>query len=214
MTQGGQNICYLGVWEQDTILTQYLAIPYENIKQIANALFNKIDTSYDHRKSFSAHHGYTFQYLVEDEVAFLTAATDGFPQRICFAFLERVKNEFFEKYAGTARWRNYRDFVKKEMEFFNSNPDADKIRGLRTKVQEVTDVMKDNIERVLERGERLEDLEQRSEALQDSAVEFHSRAKQLRCELCKKNWKLTIIIIITVIIIIAILIGILILLFK
>jgi vesicle-associated membrane protein 7 len=201
----GAGLVYCGVFEDGTVLTQCeRGGGNGRVTDIAKVLLEKIDTSYDHRKSFSAHQGYTFQYLVEDEVAFLSAATDGFAQRICFAFLERVKNEFFENYVGTTRWRHFRTFLADEMEFFSTNPDADKIRGLRQKVNEVTDIMKGNIEKVLERGEKLEDLEARSEALQESAMVFHQSAKRLRCELCKKNAKLMIIIGITVVSIIII----------
>jgi len=188
------GIVYAGLWERGKILMQFMNEDNENLKQIARSLFERIDLTYDHRKSFAAHQGYTFQYIVEDEHSFLCAAVDGFPQRICFSFLDRFKTEFFDKYLGSNQISSsFRDWTKNEIQIFNSNPDADKLRGLKSQVGEVTDTMKNNMHKVLERGDRLEDLEGRSLALNDTAIQFRDESKRLKCELCKNNAKLVII---------------------
>ena len=47
----------------------------------------------------------------------------------------------------------------------STNPEADKLRGLKKKVSDVTDIMKGNIEKVMDRGERLEELEDQTDIL-------------------------------------------------
>ena len=209
-----KGIVYAGLWERGKLLMQYLFEENENLKQIARSLFERIDLTYDHRKSFSAHQGFTFQYIVEDEHAFLCAAVDGFPQRVCFAFLERFKNEFFDKYVGSSHIGSFKDFTKEEMTFFNSNPESDKLRALKGQVDDVTETMKKNMSKVLERGDRLEELETRSEGLSEAAVVFHSNAKKLKCELCKNNAKLMIAIAITTVVLVGVIVIVLIVIFS
>uniref|UniRef100_G1MYD0 V-SNARE coiled-coil homology domain-containing protein n=1 Tax=Meleagris gallopavo TaxID=9103 RepID=G1MYD0_MELGA len=73
-------------------------------------------------------------------------------------------------------------------------PRNDKIRHVQNQVDEVIDVMQENITKVIERGERLDDLQDKSESLSDNATAFSNRAKQLRRQMwwrgCKvsKNW--------------------------
>ena len=50
--------------------------------------------------------------------------------------------------------------------------DRSKISGLQDQVREVTEVMRDNVNRMLDRGERLDHLQMRSEELDLTATEF------------------------------------------
>ncbi|MBN3314950.1 MYOC protein, partial [Atractosteus spatula] len=78
-------------------------------------------------------------------------------------------------------------------------PKNDKIRQVQTQVDEVIDVMQENITKVIERGERLDELQDKSESLSDNASAFSSRAKQLHrrmwwrdCKLCLVKYHITI----------------------
>uniref|UniRef100_A0A8C4XHM5 Vesicle-associated membrane protein 4 n=1 Tax=Erpetoichthys calabaricus TaxID=27687 RepID=A0A8C4XHM5_ERPCA len=51
---------------------------------------------------------------------------------------------------------------------------------VQTQVDEVIDVMQENITRVIDRGERLEELQDKSDGLCDQAAAFSSRARKLR----------------------------------
>ncbi|EHB17731.1 Vesicle-associated membrane protein 4, partial [Heterocephalus glaber] len=59
-------------------------------------------------------------------------------------------------------------------------PRNDKINHVQNQVDEVIDVMKENITKVIERGERLDELQDKSESLSDNATAFSNRFKQLR----------------------------------
>lgn len=63
-----------------------------------------------------------------------------------------------------------------------------------------------NVELVLARGERLEDLIDKSEDLESSSSQFRNHAKQVKRKMCCKNAKWTIIGISTVVIAIIIII--------
>lgn len=54
------------------------------------------------------------------------------------------------------------------MSALNDQKNSMRVSDLQQQVQEVRTVMTDNVTRVMERGERLEDLDQRAENLQQS----------------------------------------------
>ena len=62
--------------------------------------------------------------------------------------------------------------------------DSSAFSGLQSQVREVTDIMRDNVSRMLDRGERLDELNVRSEALSDASAEF--RASSVRVQ--RKMW--------------------------
>ncbi|VDH95419.1 vesicle-associated membrane protein 8-like [Mytilus galloprovincialis] len=87
-----------------------------------------------------------------------------------------------------------------------SSHNTDHIDRLQGDVNEVTHLLKDNVEKVLERGEKIEDLQNRSEDLTASSIQFKSRSRDLRRKMCCKNFKMTCILIIVITVVIAIII--------
>merc|ERR1712156_564459 len=71
--------------------------------------------------------------------------------------------------------------ARDEDDFFLQGPRVgDRLAGLRSQVEEVTGVMKGNIGAVLNRGNNLSDLQDRSERLNTSSDLFRSEASRLR----------------------------------
>ena len=75
---------------------------------------------------------------------------------------------------------------------------------LTLQVKEVTQVMTDNIEHVIARGQALSDLEERSELLQSSSVQFRNNATKLKRKVFWKSVKLWVAVGIVVVIVLAI----------
>eukprot|EP01094_Clydonella_sp_ATCC50884_P029407 TRINITY_DN9192_c1_g1_i1.p1 TRINITY_DN9192_c1_g1~~TRINITY_DN9192_c1_g1_i1.p1 ORF type:complete len:223 (-),score=79.58 TRINITY_DN9192_c1_g1_i1:155-823(-) len=185
-------------------------VEYPVVGEVIVQLLNKenIDFLVDHKRSFSAHaktHGHTIQYIVDDEICFICSAREGFPQRICFGFLECIKNEFANNYAAKPTSSAFEKFIREQMDFFSNNPDADKIRGLQSKVDQVTDIMHDNVAKLLARGERIEAIEGKAEDLGQKTNAFKKKTDEVWCAMCINNIKTTICLIVTII---AVLIGI------
>lgn len=81
---------------------------------------------------------------------------------------------------------------------------------LQSDVSEVTHLLKENVEKVVQRGDKIDDLQTRSEELQIGATHFNRRANQVRRKMCWQNCKMTLIIAFVVFIIIAVIITIII----
>lgn len=73
------------------------------------------------------------------------------------------------------------------------NPESvEKMQEVHKQIDETTQVMQGNIERALERGERLGDLEAQTGQLAESSKQFHKNVKQAEQNLWMKNMKLAI----------------------
>ena len=55
--------------------------------------------------------------------------------------------------------------LQKQMDFYSNDPSADKVAGVRKDVDEVKSIMVSNIDKVLDRQEKIEILQERSEGL-------------------------------------------------
>ena len=78
---------------------------------------------------------------------------------------------------------------------------------LKEQVDEVVVIMQENVKKVLERDEKLENLENKSENLHDGAKRFSNMAIKLKRKMWWKNIKV-IIILVVVVLILALILGI------
>jgi len=100
------------------------------------------------------------------------------------------------------------------MEKYNSQKD-DKLTKVKDEITVVKDVMIKNIDKVLERGERIELLVDKAEELDQHAVKFNRQSRNLKRSLWWKNIRLMILItVIIILVILAILAVVGFLLFK
>jgi vesicle-associated membrane protein 7 len=83
-------------------------------------------------------------------------------RRIPFAFLEDIKTKFVNSYSDRASSaiafslnEEFSRVLQKQMEYFNS-PAGDSFASVNLKLEDVKNVMIQNIDNVLERGEKLE----------------------------------------------------------
>eukprot|EP01034_Spumella_vulgaris_P032358 gene32358-39948_t len=60
-------------------------------------------------------------------------------------------------------------------EFYNANPTADNISRVQAQIDTVKDVMIENIDRVLERGEKIELLVDKTDRLNQQAYKFEKQ---------------------------------------
>merc|ERR1712026_59895 len=87
-----------------------------------------------------------------------------------------------------------------------SNNTTTKIQETQAQVQDVIGVMQDNVARVIQRGDNLEDLSSRADSMQMNAREFQAQGTAIRKKMWWKNMKMMIIIGVTVAVVILIII--------
>jgi len=173
-----------------------------NFDQVARRILEKIPTNANSKMSY-VYERHIFHYMVEDQLTYLCMADEAFGRRIPFAFLEDLKNRFKASYGDRGKTaiafamnEDFSRVMKNLMDYYSHNPNADKLNQVKGEVEEVKGVMVSNIEKVLERGEKIELLVDKTETLSNNAFKFKRQSTALKRSMCMKNVKLMIVIII------------------
>ncbi|KAL2468270.1 putative vesicle-associated membrane protein [Forsythia ovata] len=104
-------------------------------------------------------------------------------KQIPMAFLERIKEDFTKKYGGgkaatavaNSLNREFGTSLKEQMQYCVDHPEEiSKLAKVKAQVSEVKEVMMENIEKVLDRGEKIELLVDKTDNLSSQAQDFRS----------------------------------------
>jgi vesicle-associated membrane protein 7 len=125
--------------------------------------------------------------------------------RIPFAFLQEVKEQFVNKYGNEVPQtaiafsmnEEFSPFIQQKMDYYNSDEAdraIDNIGAVKSQIEDVKGVMVQNIEKVLERGEKIELLVDKTDRLNQQAFRFESSSRQLRKAMWWKQMRCYIII--------------------
>ncbi|KAJ3056226.1 Vesicle-associated membrane protein [Rhizophlyctis rosea] len=156
---------------------------------------------------------YLFHYVQRDGIIYLCLADDTFGRRVPFAFLEDIARRFENHYGERAHsaiaygLNEFSKTIAQLMEFYSSNPGSDKLRQVQGEIDQVKDVMVHNIEKVLERGERIDILVDKTDNLNQASFAFKKRSTALRRAMWWKNTKLMVILVAVIIFLIYFLIS-------
>lgn len=141
-------------------------------------------------------------------LTYLCMSDQDFSRPLAFQFLNDIKDRFQATYGDRAKTAiafafnaDFARVLQAQMEKYNSEGDP-KITKIRQQIGEVKDVMLENIDRVLLRGEKIELLVDKTEMLEQHAFKFHRGARTLRRQMCLKNvkWMIAIIVVLAIII--------------
>jgi vesicle-associated membrane protein 7 len=83
--------------------------------------------------------------------------------------------------------QGHRHFSCPMQQYFSTNPEADKFSAVRGKIDDVKGIMVQNIEKVLARGEKIELLVDKSDALNRSAAKFEKSSNKLKNQMWWRN---------------------------
>eukprot|EP00871_Galdieria_phlegrea_P003073 jgi/Galph1/3767/GphlegSOOS_G2401.1 len=202
------NIIYAGYQRFGSILGRK-----GNYEAIAARILAKVP---EHDvKSYYENDNLSFNFLISEGVTYLCIARRLYPRRLVFSFLEDIRNRFVSAYgnqisnAGPLQMQHdFRPVLQQQMEHFSNEVEADKLSRVQQQVDEVTSVMRNNIDDALNRGERLDVLVDKAEDLRGGASQFQRSSTQLKRNFCKRNMKIIICIVVVVLLIaIAIVLG-------
>jgi len=204
-------IIYSLISRGSTILAEYTDAA-GNFTTVTQAILEKIPAS--NGKMSYVYDRYLFHYISEDGLVYLCMADEEFGRRIPFAFLDDIKNRFKASYAVQSKTAmaysmngEFSKVLKKQMDYFSNNPNADKLNEVRGEIAAVKEVMVQNIEKVLERGERMELLVDKTDNLNQQAFQFKKKSTQLKRAMWWKNVKLMIILVLVCVVILYLLIS-------
>ncbi|XP_035668868.1 vesicle-associated membrane protein 7-like [Branchiostoma floridae] len=184
-----------------------------NFREIMSGILPNIPTRNDTKTTYAAQN-YKVHVVVENGIIYICAADASFDSKRPFAFLQDIKQRFtsgsLASRAITASSfelnRDFQPILAEKMEQF-SKPGAggDQLSMLQSQVDEVKGVMSQNIEKVLARGDRLDNLMEKTDELEASADTFKKTARRVKKKYFWKNAKMMIILSVVVLVVLIIL---------
>jgi len=182
-----------------------------NFPSISRRLLEQIPSTPDSKKSYS-YESYNFHYLVENKITYICMTDQAMGYRIPYSFLFDLSSRFrtnFGDRINTANQGGMQDTFSRVIEerqlFFSNDKNADKINRVKGEIDTAKDVMVKNIDKVLDRGARIEVLVDKTEDLQDQSASFKQKGTKLKRKMWWKNFRLCCILIC---ILVSILVGI------
>lgn len=140
----------------------------------------------------------TFHYIVDGDVVYLTIADRAFSKRSALLFLERIKEEFVakcgEEVARASRPFQFMSFervLSRHQDEFGRGGNRrrpDDVHALNSELRDVGDMMTKNLEDVLQRGEMLSSVSDKSSKLKYGAERLAKQSKQLNWMAFYRKW--------------------------
>ncbi|XP_078439740.1 vesicle-associated membrane protein 724-like isoform X2 [Wolffia australiana] len=143
------------------------------------------------------HHG--FNFLVQDGYAYCVVVKDSVGKQVAMAYLERLKEEFRKRYGGgradTARAKSLNDefgpIIKEHMVYVVGHSDElIKLLKVKAQVSEIKNIMLENVEKAVDRGQKLGDLTEKTTDLRAKAQDFKKTGGQVRRKIWIQTMKL------------------------
>mmetsp|Transcript_3999 Transcript_3999/g.10031 ORF Transcript_3999/g.10031 Transcript_3999/m.10031 type:complete len:253 (+) Transcript_3999:127-885(+) len=141
-----------------------------------------------------------FHYIVKDGLVYLCMAEASFGRQVPFMFLEDIMCKWADNYGdrGTTALaygmnEDFSRVLQKQMDAYSRQSELStdaRVSRVTGEIEEVKQVMVENIDRVLERGEKIELLVDKAENLNQQAFKFRKQSTALKRALWLKNLKL------------------------
>jgi len=194
-------IIYGLVTRQTQVLAEYTQSGLSgNFSTVTRVLLKKIPEE-DGKLSY-IYDKYIFHYMVDDGLTYLCMTDRDFTRATAFQYLSEIKNRFLATYGDRGKTAiafafnaDFQRVLQQQMDKFNSGK-TDRIAKVQDEINQVKDVMIKNIDKVLERGEKIELLVDKTEVLDQHAFKFKKQSRNLKNKLWWKNIKLWILIIV------------------
>jgi len=221
-------LLYSCIAHNTTILTEHTTSAASNTSSLASLILPKIDHSKPQKLTYTHNDNYVHYIAAAPSeypsspaaggLTYLVVAASSAGRRIPFGFLVEIKNRFLAQFppdsTDFASLPNYgagsfNSELKKLMVDYGTTKAGkdDAISNVQNEIDSVKNIMTENIERVLERGERIDLLVDKTDRLGGSAHEFRVRSKGLRRRMWWKNIKLMVLLTVVVIFLIYLFVG-------
>ncbi|XP_020255171.1 vesicle-associated membrane protein 721-like isoform X2 [Asparagus officinalis] len=173
-----------------------------NFISIASQCLHKLPSK-DNKFTYNCD-GHTFNYLVEDGYAYCIVAVESVGTQLPVAFLERVRDDFNRRYsegkatnaAANSLDREFGPRLKEHMQYCMDHcEEISKLEKVKAQVSQVQGVMRENIEKVLDRKDKIDPLVDKTDKLRSQAQEFKGQGGQIRRKMWWQNMKIKMIVI-------------------
>ncbi|GAX28800.1 vesicle transport protein SEC22 [Fistulifera solaris] len=161
-------------------------------QQDAQQLMKRMTTGSPNKMSIATGN-YCFYYMSRDNLCFLTLCEESFPKRSAFLYLEEIADlilqEMIREYGND--WRNQVDQAARPFQFIHYDPIIQRKQReyreqrpqarsqLNEDLNEIHSIMRKNIDEILNRGEKLDQVSNISNDLRSKSKDFKWGTKKL-----------------------------------
>jgi vesicle-associated membrane protein 7 len=175
---------YALVARENVVLAEFTG-DRTNFPTITRQVLTKISSQDDHKQS-KAYNTYVFHYEVASGVTYLTMADASLGRRMPFAFLTDIKNQFQRDYGDRAQTakafamnEEFSTILERRLNHYNKDPDSNILTKTQNQVKDLKKGAMRNIDKVLNRGEKIDSLVDKTDRMRDTATRFNKSAKSL-----------------------------------
>ncbi|XVF88320.1 hypothetical protein PTKIN_Ptkin19aG0040400 [Pterospermum kingtungense] len=180
------GILYGMVAREQVVLAEFSSTQ-TNASTVARQILDKLKEAKDVCNSWFSHDPFIFHVKRTDGLTVLCMADDATGRRIPFAFLEDIHKKFVKTYgraivsaSAYAMNDEFSRILSQQMDHFSNDPTTDKLNRLKGEMNQVRSVMIDNIEKFLERGDRLALLVEKTGIMQGDTLRFKRQARRYK----------------------------------
>ncbi|CAH9088666.1 unnamed protein product [Cuscuta europaea] len=168
----------------------------ERYKQQVKILFKNLSRGNNGPSRMSIETGpYTFHYIIEGHVCYLTMCERSYPKKLAFQYLEDLKNEFervnksqIETAARPYAFIKFDTFIQKTKKLYQDTKTQRNITKLNDELYEVHQIMTRNVQEVLSVGEKLDQVSEMSSRLTSESRIYADKAKDLNRQALIRKW--------------------------
>ncbi|XP_043718938.1 vesicle-associated membrane protein 724 [Telopea speciosissima] len=195
-----ESFIYSFVARGTVILAEYTEFT-GNFPAIASQCLQRLPSS-NNKFTYSCDH-HTFNFLVEDGYAYCVVAKESAGKQVSIAFLERVKVDFRKRYGGgkadtaiaKSLNKEFGPVMKEHMQYIIDHAEEiEKLLKVKAQVSEVKSIMLENIDKAVDRGEKIDILVDKAEDLHSQAQDFKKQGTQIRRKMWYRNMKIKLVV--------------------
>ncbi|KAF9527178.1 VAMP/synaptobrevin-like protein [Crepidotus variabilis] len=140
---------------------------------------------------------YLFHYISEGGFTYLVMADESAGRRMPFAFLNDLQRKFQSAPSSSSGESptyslqgSFGPTISALMHTYNTAPPSDELARAQNELNQVKDIMVQNVEQILNRGERIELLVDKTDVMAGQATAFRRGARTVRRDMWWKNQKM------------------------
>eukprot|EP01103_Thecamoeba_quadrilineata_P009396 TRINITY_DN1914_c0_g1_i1.p1 TRINITY_DN1914_c0_g1~~TRINITY_DN1914_c0_g1_i1.p1 ORF type:complete len:213 (+),score=37.64 TRINITY_DN1914_c0_g1_i1:21-659(+) len=202
MSEESPRILYAAIVDRAGIVVEAGRIA-SSMSSVITLLINSMNFSENTRKLLKANDStknLSIQYIIEDGVGYISATNPTFQSRLSYPFLEKIRDE----HKSNNSKKYLRSKLLELMDTYSFDPKVDSIRSLESTIDSTKNHLIENIHRALERKERLEDLNERTNVLVNVSSNYTSTAKDVKLNQLKQNYMFYTFIVVAIVLVLAI----------
>eukprot|EP00920_Eleutheroschizon_duboscqi_P014143 GHVT01032993.1.p1 GENE.GHVT01032993.1~~GHVT01032993.1.p1 ORF type:complete len:220 (-),score=38.98 GHVT01032993.1:919-1578(-) len=186
-------IIYALVARGNIVLSEYTGSD-GNFPTVTRILLSRMPA--DKPRMSYVYDAYVFHYIVRNGLTYLAMADRDFGFAAPLGCLEAMADRFEGSYGSAgltaitlAMNADFQHEIKWLLNAFNESP-PDSCGRIKSQIDDIQSVMVDSIDKIVQRGERIDLLVNRAERLNEESVEFHRQARRIKRSMAWRNFRI------------------------